>query len=571
MAKTSGGVWRNAGTRPPTFLGTGTPVGQFDPGRHGHLNPASTISPGGGAFVAVDPPRVQPAVTGATAGSNTITTASFTAPIGSMIVVFSSFDMNPASSTVTITDSLGGSWASVVRKDGTTAPAGNLGIAIFNQTSASNSARTVTMTTPVNPVTFWIGLKVYVIQPQNGGVITVAQTNTGGQSGAGTLGPVTAFTNTQPGSLLMLGAVSFNNVGQPPQPVGAGLSTNYLVNVALDDLMSFAGWKVLDTESGLAARSVSVTTNGGSLWQWVSLEIYEAAPSADIRNDTGTGSFGLAATATAVKVVTASARASLGVSSLAAARKVQGVAATASAGLASAGAGRKVQGVAATASAGLAGVATARKVAPEAATGSLGLAGVTTAKKVGRPLTAGSLGLAGVSTSKKVSRPLTAGSLGLAGVTSARKVAPGTGTGALGLAGVTTARKVSRPSAPGPVGLTSSSSAQKVSTPFAFGSFGLSATGADVKIFTGSSALGLAAYATARKVALPAASSAVGLSGTSSARKVALDSARASLGASALATARKVGTPSARGVLGLAGVSARRGSGRRPAGWRPWA
>lgn len=219
---------------------------------------AHVVASGGGGAIAIDASTPAP-FGGSTANVLSITSASFTAPVGSRILVGVGFDANGAETT-TVVDSQGLTWTRKIRNT-------NLFAELWiSSVVPSAVARTVTCSTTGGAGATLIWAKPWVLTGVNATTPTGA-TGTG-TSATNAITP-NVYTSTIPNSMAFAVAMDDNVNGVPTSSdVGTGaLATGNEC------------WLAVSKAAATPSAGTAVTLNfdaagsGGALWSWAAVEV----------------------------------------------------------------------------------------------------------------------------------------------------------------------------------------------------------------------------------------------------------------------------------------------------------
>lgn len=212
--------------------------------------------------------------TGTPADNVDITSASFTPPANSLVLVNVNTNSNSSQATlVSVSDSLGGTWIELVRRNLT--EAGFEGHAsIWHRTTASaGSAMTVSVRRTNNaggadPEFDRVRAKAYVITGQHATPIpTIGE-------GSSTTNNLTAsiFTSAHANSWALVNGLDWNALGTP---ASSNLSIGADAWNVSGVLSGFNGLKALST-AGAETANLDAAGTGAASWNWVAVEVREA-------------------------------------------------------------------------------------------------------------------------------------------------------------------------------------------------------------------------------------------------------------------------------------------------------
>jgi hypothetical protein len=225
--------------------------------------------------VASATPRVTPASTNVSAS---VTTASFTAPAGAMLIACVCADESRDRIPI-ITDSIGGDWANV----GYSRPGneGALGGAVATASMsmhypASGVARTITATFPT-PVPFWFSLHVWQITT-SGSVLYLGSSNHGSAINSATINPA-VFTSRGSTSVMIVTPYNGQTIAANS---GADTSTDLTLDTAMagasDNVTWADGFKALSVTPGAQTFNITSASSTTAIWRWVVVEVTETPP-----------------------------------------------------------------------------------------------------------------------------------------------------------------------------------------------------------------------------------------------------------------------------------------------------
>lgn len=537
-------------------------------------------------------------------GAASTTTASFTPPAGSLLVVTmlgnSPSGINPTSPSVTdsltthLTYTLKG-WSS--RADDLGADAQ---VAIWVAPTGLTAPGSMTVTVNIDPSNPGVALKVQVWTDDSGQAPDAGNFIKGGSTvGSNTFSQ--ALNASVTGSRMTLGFADWNTQGTPTAGTGCtvaavaggiaatqGTTLSYCV-----DLRS-----ANDGVSG-SPTTVSGTCGTTTTKRWAMLEVVPAAGAAppqlggtswpapgvwpqsmrgpfpylnftpdprgfddsvapQLADVVGDGSFGIAASVDVTKVAAVSALSSLGASALVATQKIAARSGLSTVGAATVATTKKVAPVPGLSTMGLASTVASRKVAPKTAQAFAGVAATVTGKKVSVDAALSALGVATTAIRVPATAVVARMAMGLASAATIKKVAADTALSTLGAAATVASRKVAPQTGRAALGLAQRASVVKVSTPAARAFTGLQVVAATVRraLPNALAAIGVESFALRAQGTLVTARSAFGVMARAAVAKTAAPTGAALVGLRQTVTAKHIGNLSGQSALGVTGKAA---------------